>query len=216
MAFSLCKGKIMNRRTFLQSVGAAVAVVAIPATAKSEPIRYWENIPVSQWNDFADQMPPQGQRVAVLTYFCHGTGVNIFTGTVTRHKFVCDKGENVLISMELSYSPDGHFRRNTLVLGKPKDVYCDICLYGSLAREENILNAQKNIRKASWIDLEDVYAVGGPCLAPRNNYKKAPYVGRDRSYWFPISEFIPERLPAFPKPKKLNFVHEDMTWMVVK
>jgi hypothetical protein len=207
MAFSLCKGKIMIRRTFLKLTGAAIAVISTPATAKPDS--------KSQWVDFIDDMPQTGQRVAVLTYFGNGTSRNIFTGTVTNHRFVCDEGENVLIRMELSYSPDGFFRRNTHVLGKPKSVNCDICLYESLARTDRMM-VQGKIRKASWIDKEEVYAVGGPCLAPRNNYKKAPYVGRDRSYWFPISEFIPERLPAFPKPKKLNFVHEDMTWMVVK
>jgi hypothetical protein len=193
----------MNRRTFLQSVGAAVAVVAIPATAKSAPIRYWENIPVSQWTDFVDHMPQTGQKVAVVTYFENHTGVNIFTGIVSSHKFVSEHGDNVLINMELSYSPDGYFRRNTLVLGKPRGIDCDICLYGSLARVENILNAQKKIHKATWISQEEVYVVGGRPMAPRNNYKKGPYIGRDRSWWIPISDLIPEKLPPLPDPRPL-------------
>jgi hypothetical protein len=105
--------------------------------------------------------------------------------------------------MELSYSPDGYFRRNTWVLGKPKGIDCDICLYNSLAIEKNVLDAQDKIHKATWIKKEEVYVVGGGCSAPRNNYKKAQYVGRDRSWWIPISDLIPERLPPLPDPRPL-------------
>jgi hypothetical protein len=209
MAFSLFKGKIMNRRTFLQSVGAvAVAISAPKALAKEKqqvsefPKFYkWENLPA--WTDFVDHMPMTGQNVAVVTYFENHTGVNIFTGIVSPHRFGSEQGETVLIEMEMSYSPDGYFRRNVHVLGKPRGIDCDICLYGSLAREENVLDAQKKIHKAMWITQEEVYTVGGPCMAPRNNYKKTPYIGRDRSWWIPISDLIPERLPTLPDPRPL-------------
>lgn len=208
----------MNRRTFLQSVGAAVAVVSIPAIAKPEPQipELYRCVDIQKdfcgdgqlwvgpkWTDFVDHMPMTGQKVAVVTYFENHTGVNIFTGIVFSHKFVSEHVENVLINIELSYSPDGYFRRNTHVLGKPRGIDCDICLYGSLAREENIFNVQKKIRKASWIKKEEVYAVGGLCISPRYNDKKFPYVGRDRSWWIPISNLIPEKLPPLPDPRPL-------------
>jgi hypothetical protein len=50
----------MNRRTFLKSVGAAVAVVAvpvIPATAKSEP----------KWICLSDEMPKVGQKIMIAS-----------------------------------------------------------------------------------------------------------------------------------------------------
>ena len=54
----------MNRRTFLKATSAsALAVVAIPATAKTD------KLPEAKWINFTDEMPKIYQRVALFTYF---------------------------------------------------------------------------------------------------------------------------------------------------
>lgn len=217
----------MNRRTFLQSIGALAVIPAIPVIAKRcgptpkgcepKPMRCWENIPT--WIDFVDQMPQVGQKVALCTYFHNHTSINIATGIVYRE--VTDpirygryyyKNGTVLIELGLSYSPDGFFRNSKGIHGKPADVDCDICLYDlalydCLALEVESRGAvQKKIHKTTWIDndKEVVYPISGlNLLAPRHGYKISLYFGRDRTYWFPIDDYIPQHLPTLPEPLPL-------------
>jgi hypothetical protein len=49
----------MNRRTFLKSVGVAVAVISVPAIAIAKP--------KPKWISFADEMPKVGQKVIIAS-----------------------------------------------------------------------------------------------------------------------------------------------------
>jgi len=202
----------MNRRTFLQSVGALAVIPAIPAIAKTpepQPIRQWENIPA--WIDFVHQMPTYGQKIAFCTYFDNHKSINIATGEVVHRVTNPRKGRyyhnegTVLIKMAVSYSPTGFFRNGSGTCGKPSHIKCDICLY-DMALYALRKETQKKIHRATWIDnnKEVVYPI--PCctiLAPRHGDKISPYIGRDRSYWFPIDDYIPQHLPKLPKPLPL-------------
>ncbi len=209
----------MNRRTFLQSVGAFVVIPTIPAIAKT-PEPQWidsgwrrqSNYTVSlSWIDFVDQMPSYGQKIAFCTYFDNGKSINIATGKVVHKVIKPDKHfywlheSTALIEMAVSHSPDGFFRNGKGIHGKPADVFCDICVYDPALLEPRE-ETQRKIHRANWIDCskETVYPI--PCmtlLAPRHDSRCSEYVGRDRSYWFPITDYIPENLPALPEPLPL-------------
>lgn len=191
----------MNRRTFLQSATALAVIPAIPVIAKRRE---------RPWIDFIDQMPELGQKVALCTYFNNHTGINIATGIIDRKigPSLCGNYHYdhamVLVELAFSYSPNEYFHAWRSTLGKPYGVDCDICLYDLAIRPR--VEAQMKIHKAQWIDndKECVYPI--PCkkiYAPRHGQRKAPYIGRDRTYWFPIDDYIPQHLPTLPEPLPL-------------
>jgi len=197
----------MNRRTFIKLTGATAVAVTTPLMAFASE---------SQWIDFVNQMPKIGQKIAMLTYFENHKSMNVCTGVVDkavghwhsrRYRY---NGGSVLVELAVSYSSHGFFRRGVSIHAKPAFIDCDVCLY-DLALHDGITSEvesrgaiQRKIHRAKWIDREVVYPCSGSRLfAPRHGSRCSKYMGRDRSYWFPIDEYIPEHLPTFPDPLPL-------------
>lgn len=212
----------MNRRTFIKSVGAAaVAIPAIPAIAKSEPIRHWENIPT--WINFTEQMPKSGQRVALFTRFRNNKSQNISLGEVidrSMAKRYYNYPENlVAIEIGLSYSPNREllYGNNDLIIHcsmNPREYWRT---YGAQPKKTYwAIHIQAAVEKATWIKDKTVRYEYSRCVAPRHGEKVCEYVGRDVAYWFPITEDIPEHLPALPEPRPVLTQRSSVTINGVK
>lgn len=189
----------MNRRTFLKSIGAAMAVISTPAMAKAKA--------ESKWINFTEQMPKVGQRVAMFTRFNDNTGQNISLGEVIQKNkygiFWRLDDDVIVVEIGLSYSPARapEYGDNDLIVHnsmKPVGMYCGSGFYDS----DNEITAK--VEKAIWIKNKTIFYDLRRCFAPRHGRKISKYIGRDVAYWFPITEDIPENLPEFPDPKSLN------------
>jgi hypothetical protein len=204
-------GKIMNRRTFLQSVGATLAVVAIPAkTAMAKTFK-----PKPQWINFVDEMPKVGQKVAVFTYF-KGDSRNVLTGEVIKQEMddrYGDIANTITIDAKISHTLDRFdgWQWWDITLHE-SDWFIDRRSYYYVKPE-----IKRLIKKASWIKRSDsIRSYYERMIVPRHGLKVSTYVGRNASYWFPITEYIPKNLPAFPKPKPLLTQRSSVTINGVK
>ena len=188
----------MNRRTFLKITGATLAVVAIPATAKTEP----------KWINFTEEMPKVGQKVALFTYFDGNSSANICTGIVmdkNGHSLARQfEDDTICVMGAISHSFDGFF-------GEDVDTYVyNLC---GMDRAE----AVKKITKAKWMKRKIVSPViEWDLFIPRHGREETEYIGRSAAYWTLIEDYIPENLPKFPKKKHLTFVEKNGKLMLIK
>ena len=124
----------MNRRTFLKSVGAAVALISTPAMAKVEP----------KWINFTEAMPKVGQKVALLTRFANNQRQNISLGEVLErsliHEYFNYPKDVAYIEICLSYSPN----RPSVYGGN------DLIVHGSFPNLWE-WDLEENVQKAAWI-----------------------------------------------------------------
>ncbi len=195
----------MNRRTFIKMATSAAVALATPKLFAYEK--------KNEWIPFTKRMPEKGQMVAVFTSF-KGGNVNILTGTVITSSHAewlldsvgdryhgCYPDDVKVIRVAISHSPDGFFGRNV-----------DVCAYDTV----ELQGLQEEINRAKWISGKNFRHYDNGMLAPRHGRKRTEYVGRNESYWYPVDNYIPVRLPAFPNLKPVKIIKENGKEILVK
>lgn len=209
----------MNRRTFIKLTGATAVVVTtgISIAKTSEP----------QWINFTEQMPKEGQKVALFTRFWNNKNQNISLGEVIdrsmARRYFHYPEDLVAIDIGLSYSPnrESYYGDNDLIIhGSYRPVEFIKPFHDMPKKEYWMGDIKAAVEKASWIKDKTIRYDLRRCVAPRHGKKVSEYVGRDVAYWFPITEDIPVNLPALPEPKPVNIEYRcglnDSRTMLIK
>lgn len=177
----------MNRRTFIKSAGAAVAVITItgPAMAKT---------PEPQWIYFAEKTPKVGQKIIIasdistLGMICGGTVVRL---PVTN----CGSAYTALSTIGDFY------------VGYYSDSYVSGFFYSEEGKE--VISTRDWIRKKE--NIRQIEALNHRSLPHYGDYHKESYI------WLSVNGEYPKTVPPIPSNSVYNYLENkssDGTWFV--
>ena len=175
---------MMNRRTFLKSVSAAVAVISvpvIPAHAKLDPsiadddhIQYFSP---SKWVSFADEMPKVGQKIMIASQISVMSSISggIVVENVKEEKF--SHPYSTLCTIDdffVNHSEDHSFA----------------LFYTEKGREV--------ISTRDWIKREYGYVYPKDFTNEKQRVHRGGYY-KERYFWLPVKGDYPKTIPPIPR-----------------